>query len=80
MAATSVSAAILLDKMLFTLRNCPEGWRDYEPLATGKPAFGFYAKCWYNLMDPSRKGAHDSSSNIRLTGKHACMWLSNRGF
>ena len=45
-----------IDKMMFTLRCCPEGWRVYESQTAGGPSFGFYAKCWYNLLDLQPQG------------------------
>jgi hypothetical protein len=59
-----------VDKMMFTLRSCPDGWRSYEPAAAGQPAFGFYAKCWYNLMDLKPQGG------TRLIIEHSPDWCA----
>ena len=61
-----------VDKMMFTLRSCPDGWRSYEPAAAGQPAFGFYAKCWYNLMDLKPQGG------TRLIIEHSPDWCARR--
>ena len=40
------------DKMMFTLRNTTDGWREYTnaSMTRGQPTpFGFYAKNWYLL-------------------------------
>jgi hypothetical protein len=45
----------MLDKMMFTLRNTTDGWRQYEnaSMTGGKPEpFGFYAKNWYAITAP----------------------------
>ena len=44
--------------MFYALRCCPQGWRAYDTkTASGDTVdFGFYAKCWYNLLDLKPQG------------------------
>ena len=59
-----------VDKMLYALRCCPQGWRAYDTkTASGDTVdFGFYAKCWYNLLDLKPQGG------TRLIVEHSPDW------
>ena len=63
----------MLDKMMFTLRNTTDGWRQYENASmTGGKAipFGFYAKNWYSIAQAPGGGAPPMYEDI----EHSPDW------
>lgn len=63
----------MLDKMMFTLRNTTDGFRQYEnaSMTRGKAVpFGFYAKTWYSIAQAPGGGAPP----IYLDIEHSPDW------